>query len=137
GIPLLGPAWFTGGFRTNYLPWGKTVVAQQKDHPAIFAWEPGNELRGNENHPAFIQFAAEVGGVIRGLDPKHLIASGMITAAWMTPAEARTLSPQPTPCVTPLHDYSAAHPFKDACLSRELKKPMIQEEGGFDSGDRP
>ena len=42
--------WYEHGYKDNYLPFVEYIVKRFKDHPRIFAWELGNELKArNEN----------------------------------------------------------------------------------------
>ena len=135
--PLLNAAFFAGGYTSNYLPWVRTVVARFAAHPALLAWELGNEIKCDPDHAAFAAFASAVTSTIRGLDPNHLVASGMITAAWMTTAEATALYSDPDLDIITLHAYQGSRAFDDSWLSTALSKPMILEEAGWSSGDRP
>jgi len=137
GLALLGTAWFQGGFRTRYLPWVREVVGRYAAHPAIFAWELGTSCSAAPTPRRSSRSPPEVGQQIRSLDTRHLIATGMITAAWLSMAQARRLYGLSTVDVITVHDYDAAHLFDDSWLSNELGKPMIIEEAGFDSGTGP
>lgn len=137
-IDLLSPEFFRGGFRTNYLPWARSVAARFASHPAVFAWELGNEIKCDDDHRAFIAFAAEVGGAIRAVDARHMITTGMITSRWMSDAEARELYALPTIDFVTYHNYNATREFADFeyAVARDTGRPLIVEEGAFDSGDR-
>ena len=76
---LLNEAFYSSGFRTNYVPWVREVVTRYKDHPAVFAWELGNEIKHNPNPTIFKSFCKEVSDTIRSIDTRHLITVGMIS----------------------------------------------------------
>lgn len=138
GFTILTTAWFQSGFRTNYLPWVHEVVARYASHPAIFAWELGNEIKCDGDHGAFFTFVDETAAAIRSHDTNHLITLGMITARWLSDTEAHDLYARPSIGLATLHDYDAAHSFTDfeVALAAGVNKPLIEEEAGFSSGDR-
>lgn len=135
-LHLLGADWYRGGFRAHYLPWVSTVVARHAAHPAVFAWELGNEIKCDADHAAFLAFTDETGRAIRALDTRHLIASGMITSAWMSPSEAASFYASPYLDVVTLHEYDGTHSFDESSLANAAGKPWIVEEAGFQSGTR-
>ncbi len=135
-LRLLGASFFAGGYRDNYLPWVRAVVTRHRNSHAVFAWELGNEIKCDANHAAFLSFATDVGNTIRGIAPNHLIASGMITSAWMNMTEARAFYGASTMDVITLHEYNGTHAFDESWASREFSKPWIVEEAGFDTGGR-
>ena len=138
GYTILGPAWFQGGYRTSYLPWVDTIVARYATHPAIFAWELGNEIKCDGDHAAFASFVDDVASTIHAHDTNHLISIGMITARWLSDAEANALYARPSVGVITIHDYDAAHSFTDFEVSQAAmaNKPLFVEEAGFSMGDR-
>jgi hypothetical protein len=138
-IDILNAEFFRSGFRENYLPWVRVVVAQLANHPALFAWELGNEIKCDPDHRAFINFAREVSGTIRSLDGRHLITTGMITARWATDAEARELHNLPNIDFVTYHNYNGTREFADFdyAVARDTNKPLIVEEAGFSGSSRP
>jgi hypothetical protein len=80
GIPLLGDAFFRGGYANEYKSYVQTVVNANKGHPNIYAWELGNELKDDGNPGAFISFMQDMSGYIKSLDPSHWVATGMLDA---------------------------------------------------------
>lgn len=68
-------AWFASGFRSEYLPWVRELVAREKTQPSVGMWE----LVGS---PVDIRVATlrafydEVGGVVHQLAPNQLVSSG-------------------------------------------------------------
>lgn len=138
GYTILSADFFRSGYRTNYLPWVREVVSRYASHPAVFAWELGNEIKCDPDHGAFFAFVDDVAGTIRSLAPRHLITIGMITARWLSDGEARDLYRRSTIDFLTLHDYNAAHLFTDfeRSVAADVGKPLILEEAGFESGDR-
>lgn len=47
-----------------------------KNDPTIMAWELGNEPRGVNNIDAFLKWIDETAGLIKKLDPNHLVTTG-------------------------------------------------------------
>lgn len=138
GYTILTADFFRSGYRTNYLPWVREVVGRYGSHPAVFAWELGNEIKCDGDHAAFFAFVDEVGGVIRSLAPRHLVTIGMITSRWLSDGEARDLYRRPVIDFATVHDYNAAHAFTEfeRSVAADVGKPLIVEEAGFESGDR-
>jgi hypothetical protein len=138
GYTILTADFFRSGYRTNYLPFVREVVGRYGTHPAVFAWELGNEIKCDGDHAAFFAFVDDVGGVIRGLAPRHLITIGGITSRWLSDTEARDLYRRSVVDFVTLHDYNGAHTFTDfeRSVASDVGKPAIVEEAGFDSGDR-
>lgn len=83
GADRYSHTFFAGGFRSHYLPYVETVTAAIGAHPAIFAWEPGNEFTTVSVPPstaqmdAFLNFYTETAAVIRRNSPGKLISSGL------------------------------------------------------------
>jgi hypothetical protein len=138
GFTILTTTWFRSGFRTHYLPWVHEVAQRYATHPAIFAWELGNEIKCDGDHAAFFGFVDETAAAIRSHDTHHLITIGMITARWLSDAEAHDLYARPSVSFLTIHDYDAAHSFTDfeVAQASAANKPLIEEEAGFSSGDR-
>jgi len=138
-LDLLSPDFFRSGYRTNYLPWVRAVVSRYAAHPAVFAWELGNEIKCDDDHRAFINFENDVSTTIRMLDARHMITTGMITARWATDAEALEIYRLPNIDFITYHNYNGTLEFADFDygIARMAGKPFIVEEAGFESGDRP
>lgn len=138
-LDLLSPDFFRSGYRNNYLPWVRAVVARYAAHPAVFAWELSNEIKCDDDHRAFINFATDVSNTIRALDARHMITTGMITARWATDAEALEIHRLPNIDFVTYHNYNGTLEFADFDygIARMAGKPFIVEEAGFESGDRP
>lgn len=138
-LDLLMPDFFRTGYRTNYIPWVRTVVSRFASHPAVFAWELGNEIKCDDDHRAFINFASDVSNTIRSLDSRHMITTGMITGRWASDAEALEIYRLPNIDFVTYHNYNGTLEFADFDhgIARMAGKPFIVEEAGFESGDRP
>ncbi|MGB0384564.1 MAG: cellulase family glycosylhydrolase [Ardenticatenaceae bacterium] len=150
----LNKAWYEAGYRQNYLPFVEYIVQRFKDHPRILAWELGNELKawapGAVLPELFIRFAKEVSNRIRQLDPNHLITTGIINSGNLgcNHEQARRLYQLPNLDFLTAHVYysqqnsnqwmelEAQRAEQDADLARQLMKPFIIEEIGFEGGDR-
>lgn len=144
-----------GGYKENYLPYARRMVTAYRDHPAILAWELGNEYA---IHPqpasvadgeAFLRFVEHVSGEIRGLDPNHLIAIGLVNSGHVAPndqpgldrlAFARRLYGLPAIDFLTVHFYEGngeeENSRPDLTVARELNKPLIVEEWGARGGNR-
>lgn len=79
-LRLLNSDFFTNGYKGRYLSFVRTVVSKNKNHPNIYAWEPGNELKDETNTNAFINFMNDTANTIRSIDSSHKIATGMLKA---------------------------------------------------------
>ena len=140
---LLNAAFFSGGYRTNYLPFVQQVVQAFREEPLIFAWEIGNELKLNPvsgdlerdpNIATFLDFMLGMAREIRRLDPNHLITTGMISThhAWLhTPALRKKLYGGPEFDFITVHCYNDERQNDDSDLAHELGKPFIVEEAGY------
>ena len=143
---LLNSAFFTGGYRVNYLNLVRRAVQMFRDEPRIFAWEIGNELKlgpltgaleSDPNVAAFIAFNHAVATEMRQLDPNHLITTGMISThhAWLhTPELRRRLYSSPLIDFITVHCYNDEYQNDDSALAAELRKPFIVEEAGYGQG---
>ncbi|MEM7348104.1 MAG: peptidoglycan DD-metalloendopeptidase family protein, partial [Chloroflexota bacterium] len=126
----------------------KHIVTAFKDEPQIFAWEPGNELKADNAPHLLVTFMTDVAAKIKEWDPNHLVTTGMISTrhAFMEPEPElrRTLYRSKDIDFITIHPYNGnepPHPVEDdSDLARELKKPLIIEEAGFNRelyGNRP
>ncbi len=144
-----------GGYRENYLPYARRLVTAYRDHPAVFAWELGNEYA---IHPqpasvadgeAFLGFVETVSAEIRALDPNHLITIGLVNSGHVAPndqpgldrlAYARRLYSLPTVDFLTVHFYEGngeeENSRLDLIVAREVNKPLIVEEWGARGGNR-
>ena len=115
-----------------------TIAARNRAHPALLAWEPGNELRSSSMVPFLSQTTAR----IKQLDPSTRVAAGVISAAHASrtrnPAEATTLySALPDLDYATLHFYpddpnmSRDEELQELPLAKAAGKAMIMEELGI------
>ena len=146
----LNRAWFEGGYQNNYWPFVEHIVERFKDHPRIFAWELGNELKASGPQPhqilpdLFIQFAEAVSNRIRQLDSNHLITTGIINSGNLGAPLALGQKLYQLPNL----DFLTAHVFyrrfpnpdehteitradDEADLARLVNKPFVIEEMGI------
>jgi hypothetical protein len=77
GELVLGEDFFETAYRDLFLPFVRAVVDRNKGHAALYAWEPGNELRSS----SIIPFLQDVAERIHTLDPDTPIAAGLINAS--------------------------------------------------------
>lgn len=68
-------AWFAGGFRNDYLPWVREIVARERAEPAVGMWELVGSP-ANVRSATLRAFYDEVGGVVHELAPRQLVSSG-------------------------------------------------------------
>ncbi len=140
------------GYKQNQLPFVRQIVAAFKDHPAIFAWELGNEYAlhpqpaSDADAEAFIRYAQVVSQAIRQIDPNHLITTGLVNTGHIAPsgcdriAFARRFYAMPTIDFATVHFYQdnseeqSSLPDLEAC--KQIGKPLIVEEYGSTEGDR-
>lgn len=140
------------GYRQNYLPFVEAIVPALADHPAIFAWELGNEYAiipqpaSAEESEAFFRFAQTVSGRIRALAPDHLITTGLVNTGHVAPsggdriAYAKRLYGLPTLDFATVHFYQdnpeEQNGLPDMDVMKALNKPLIVEEYGAFEGDK-
>lgn len=135
---ILSPAFFSDGYRQNYLPFVKQIVTAFRNEPHIFAWEIGNELKAEREPGLLVEFMKTVATAIKSWDPNHLVTTGMISTrhAWMgdKPDLRRDLYGHPHLDFITIHAYNGNEEEveDDSDLARAFDKPFIIEEAGFD-----
>lgn len=140
---LLQPEWFSEGYKRHYLPFVGAVVTRFSQERQILAWEPGNELKVNDNPELLVQFMHATATTIRRLDTNHLITTGMVSTrhAYMKSRGdlQRKLYDHPLIDFITVHAYNGKNKEDDSGLSMACNKPFIVEEAAFDSvgGDDP
>jgi hypothetical protein len=68
-------AWYREDFRDDYLPWVREVTAHFRNRPSVGLWELVSSP--SDVAPATLRaFYDEVGGMVHGLAPHQLVASG-------------------------------------------------------------
>lgn len=131
GLTLLNHQWFAGGYTVNYLPQALYLADRFKNHPAIFAWQLGNELRDNASPATFLAFAHGMATQLRAADPNHMLSVGLIgyRNASLTFAQARQLYADFDFVST--HTYDGDDSNNDADVADDLGKPYVIGEAAF------
>lgn len=140
---------YTGGYRTavpggeqeTYWSWVHDVVTRYRSSPAVGMWEPLNEAQGYCDTwwaGTLEQFFNAVGGLIKSIDPRHLVESGVLGGNQCGLAGTDYLYAQNTPNidVVSYHDYNDPSPVPAALAYRVaqaqlLDKPIIVGEAGW------
>lgn len=142
GFTVLNHAFFQSGYAQSYKPQVEALVARFQNHPAIFSWELGNEIRDAtfaDSTPAtFIAFCKDMAGTIRGLDSNHMISVGEISALGngMSKGDAAQIYGDPNISFLTMRSYDGGN-TDDTGFAAGLGKPIIVEEAGISGGDRP
>lgn len=145
-------------YKKNYLPFVEQIVTALQNHPAIFAWEIGNEYAVHpqpattQDADAVFTFFRTASQTIRRIDPNHLITTGLINCNQFAPAGqqaayAKKLYALDTIDFAVVHFYddeNHASPIwreestsrLDLQVARDLGKPTIVEEFGAYHGNR-
>jgi len=136
GFTMLNHAFFESGYRNNYLPQALYLADRFQHHPAVFAWQIGNELRDTTSGATFVAFCRDVAAQIRAVDPNHMISAGVIsrTEALVTVAESLQLFGAMD--FVNSHIYHGNDAYDDSWLANELDMPYVVDEAGFSEGDR-
>jgi mannan endo-1,4-beta-mannosidase len=81
-------AWYEGGYNDSYRDWVTEVVSRYRNDPNILAWQLVNEAEVKPSADAtscspgaadiLTDFAADIGGWVKALDPEHLVSLGTI-----------------------------------------------------------
>jgi hypothetical protein len=142
GIHLLNYSWISGGFRVNYKPFVGAVVDRFKNDPRIFAWEVGNEIGApNGQVETAISFYREMALYIKGIDPNHMVTTGIICTQWL-PLTTQSQKDR----LYEYMDYVVEHHYEpggnagdlaDDQLAAHLGKPLVIEEFGVDQNQQP
>ncbi|MFP2909738.1 Ig-like domain-containing protein [Pyxidicoccus sp. 3LFB2] len=139
------PSWYSGGYRTNYIPWVRQVVTRFKDSASVGMWELINEP-GDADTATIKAFFNDASNTIRAIDPNHLISSGS-WAPWAYGGEAgfQSLHDLPNIDVGSLHEYDYDYNNGNTIVSphfgpavramNALNKPLIIGETGINAAD--
>jgi hypothetical protein len=114
--------WYAGRYRepdagetVSYEEYVRRIVARYRDEPTIFAWMLMNEAEatrtdGTGDPEALYTFARDVSGVVKSLDPNHLVSLGVIGRGQPGTAgpSYERLHALPTIDMVTFHDYQAA-----------------------------
>lgn len=138
-VPTLGHDFFAGGYKDRFWEFVTTIVTANKDHPNIYAWEPGNEFKDEDNPDSLIKFMAETTAYIKSLDPGRNIASGMISS-FKSKIEPASFYPSlPDMDIITAHVYDnveGSEGHVDAAWAVEHGRQAIIEEIGFSGSNR-
>ncbi|MCB9576303.1 MAG: cellulase family glycosylhydrolase [Polyangiaceae bacterium] len=143
GYVVLDHDFFANGYKNNYEPQVQALVTRFKDHPAIFSWELGNEIRdatfqGQSSGATFVSFCTNMASAIRAIDTNHMISVGEIgaTITGLSSNEQQTLFSNPDISFLTTRSYNGGN-SDDTGIAKSVNKPIIVEEAGFDGGGRP
>lgn len=134
-------AWYASGYKTKYIPWVKTVVSTFKDSSAIGMWELMNEPGNGTDVQTLRALFDDAAGVIKAIDPVHLVESGTLAEYVAGSTDYATLHGGPNVDVGSLHeydyDYQNSHTIVSPHLAATLdamnsiNKPLIVGESGI------
>ena len=138
GILLLNNDFFANGYKQEYLSFLRTVVAYNKNHTNIYAWEVGNELKDDTSPQTFVDFMKDVTREIKANAPNHYVATGMINAAHASLTPEQLYPNLPDVDVITIHNYNGSRDgLSDMSWGLSNGKVVISEEMGFEgTGDR-
>ncbi|MEZ4222100.1 MAG: cellulase family glycosylhydrolase [Polyangiaceae bacterium] len=143
GFTVLNHDFFASGYQQNYKPLVQALVTRFKDHPAVFAWELGNEIRdatfaGLSSGKTFVDFCLDMAGAIRAIDSNHMISVGEIgaTVSGLSDSEQQTLYSDANISFLTTRSYDGGF-SDDTGLAASVGKPIIVEEAGFSGSGRP
>lgn len=147
-------SWYTGGYKTQVLPqntvpyrqWVQEIVARYKDDPTIAMWQLMNEAEVKKDNtstcaPAsdLFNFATDVSGLIKSIDPNHLVSLGTMGAGQCGSqgGDYQLINSPSTIDVCEYHDYGhetealPANLVKDIAACNALNKPIFVGESGI------
>lgn len=147
-------SWYTGGYKTQVLPqntvpyrqYVQEIVSRYKDDPTIAMWQLMNEAEVKKDNtstcaPAadLYNFAADVSGLIKSIDPNHLISLGTMGAGQCGSqgGDYKMINSVSTIDVCEYHDYGheneplPANLVKDIAACNALQKPIFVGESGI------
>ena len=128
---MLNHSFFAGGYTVNYLPQAVYLADRFKDHPALFAWQVGNEIRDLSSGSTFLSFCQDMTAQIWAVDPNHMLSAGVIGSGHIGPGiSAADLYAH--------FDFVNSHNYNgggvdDSGIANQLNKPYLIDEAGFDS----
>jgi hypothetical protein len=150
-------SWYTGGYAdtvsagsiVSYRQFVAEVVARYKDDPTIAMWQLMNEAEIKKDGtstcaPAtdLFNFAADVSGLIKSIDPNHLVSLGTMGGGQCGSqgTDYKLINSPSTIDVCEFHDYGHETQAVPANLSRDiafcdaLNKPIFVGEAGIKVG---
>jgi mannan endo-1,4-beta-mannosidase len=160
--PYKTDAWYSGGYTQpdpagteSYREWVAEIVARYKDDPTIMAWQLMNEAEVKPDQAAGCStdaaailraFAVDVSGLIKSIDPDHLVSLGTMGGGQCGAqgAEYQSVHDPPTIDLCEYHDYTPNAPMPgDQWNGLQvrlqqcglLNKPLIVDETGIHPND--
>jgi mannan endo-1,4-beta-mannosidase len=159
------PAWYQDGYKqpdpsaiASYRDWVQEVVSRYKDDPTILAWQLVNEpevsvpVSGGGGcdeaaaEPILDGFANDVAGLIKSIDPNHLVSLGTIGSGQCgaQSTDYKQVMSDPSLDLCEYHDYGDRNPIPgdqwnglqvriNQC--NELGKPLLVGELGVKPSD--
>lgn len=147
-------SWYTGGYKTQILPgtivpyrqWVQEMVSRYKNDPTIAMWQLMNEAEVKKDNtstcaPAsdLYNFAADVSGLIKSIDPHHLVSLGTMGAGQCGSQDTdyKLINSVATIDVCEYHDYGhetqalPANLARDIAACNALAKPLFVGESGI------
>ena len=147
-------SWYTGGYKTtvgsletvSYRAWVQEIVSRYKNDPTIAMWQLINEAEIKTSQSSscaptadLYNFAADVSGLIKSIDPNHLVNLGTMGAGQCGSqgGDYQKLGSIPTIDVLEYHDYGhdttavPANLASDIAVSKALGKPIFVGEAGI------
>lgn len=147
-------SWYTGGYKTQVLPqttvayrqWVQEVVSRYKSDPTVAMWQLMNEAEVKLDNtstcaPAtdLYNFAADVSGLIKSIDPQHLISLGTMGAGQCGSqgGDYQKINSVSTIDTCEFHDYGhetealPARLVSDIAACNALNKPIFVGESGI------
>jgi hypothetical protein len=147
-------AWYTGGYKTDVLPqnivpyrqYVQEIVSRYKNDPTIAMWQLMNEAEikaskssGCSPTADLYNFAADVSGLIKSIDPNHLVSLGTMGAGQCGSqgSDYKWIHSISTIDVCEYHDYGhetqslPAHLASDIAACKSLNKPIFVGESGI------
>jgi hypothetical protein len=139
GIPVFGAPLFNNEMHSAYLKLLNEAVSLNKSHPALYAWEPGNELNFPGRPQAVLDFIKAASAKIRSIDTIHHIASGAISSRSSGFTPEQFYGQLPSIDIVTAHIYTPED-FETAKLdflwARGQSKIAMVEEMGFKGVNR-
>lgn len=141
--------WHDRHYVNDYLPHIKPIVRAFASHPAVLAWELGNEYAihprpyETKDGDAFIKFARAASEAIKTIAPKQLVSTGLVNSRQVGPdsnweAFASELYGLPTIDLISIHYYDddgeKTYAGVDVEVAKRLKKPFYIGEVGALAG---
>jgi endo-1,4-beta-mannosidase len=147
-------AWYTGGYKTDilagntvaYRQWVQEVVSRYKDDPTIAMWQLMNEAEIKTSSSSscaptadLYNWATDVSGLIKSIDPNHLVSLGTMGAGQCGSqgADYQKINSISTIDVCEYHDYGhetqalPANLVSDIAACKALGKPIFVGESGI------